>query len=337
MTGDQQRGGPVHGFKPLNLPENFGRQFLITVDTEEEFDWSAPFQRTGHTTISVPKLERYQKFVEKLDVKPVYFIDYSIVSDDAAVSFLRDAMARGKATVGVHMHPWVNPPFEEEINDFNSYAGNLPIELERAKLIALRDLIADRLAFTPTLYRAGRYGIGRNTAVLLKELGFKADFSIRPRFDYRGDGGPNFSPYDSRPFWIDRDAGLAEIPLTTLYAGLLRSLGPALAQPMNNSALLSALLAKSGLLQRVPLTPEGVNAAEAREAIDIALDDGLQLLVFSFHSPSLSAGHTPYVTDAADLDAFYDWWRIILKHLQSHHVRPADADAIVGMLSAANL
>jgi hypothetical protein len=35
----------------------------------------------------------------------------------------------------------------------------------------------------------------------------------------------------------------------------------------------------------------------------------LPVLVFSFHSPSLAPGFTPYVRNEDDLLRFYDWWR----------------------------
>lgn len=63
--------------------------------------------------------------------------------------------------------------------------------------------------------------------------------------------------------------------------------------------------ARAGLLSRVALTPEDMPVAAARDAVDAAMADGVGLLVFSFHSPSLVAGHTPYVRDAGDLAAFW--------------------------------
>jgi hypothetical protein len=65
---------PMRSRKPERLvrwPEKFGRRFLISVDTEEEFDWDAPFQRSGHTTVSVPMLQKFQEFIEKFGVSPV--------------------------------------------------------------------------------------------------------------------------------------------------------------------------------------------------------------------------------------------------------------------------
>ncbi len=319
----------------VQWPEKFGRRFLISVDTEEEFDWDAPFQRSGHTTVSVPMLQKFQEFVEKYRVKPAYFVDYSIITDDEAVAFLRTVAEQQTADIGVHLHPWVNPPFDEQVNVHNSFAGNLPKELEEAKLVALRDAISDKIGVTPIIYRAGRYGIGPHTTALLRKHGFVMDSSIRPRFDYSGEGGPDFLAVGSEPFWWDQEKRLLEVPLTTVYSGLLRKQAGLAAGLMNKSPLVNALFSRSKMLERIPLTPEGISARETKEAIDVALDDDLLLLVFSFHSPSLSPGHTPYVRTAADLDGFYDWWREVLGHLEMRDVKPIDIGQLMKAAASA--
>lgn len=313
----------------LQLPADFGHRFLISIDTEEEFDWDGPFKRTGHTTVSVGKLQRFQTFVEKYAIKPTYFVDYSIIEDDAAAAFLKSITDKNSAVVGVHLHPWINPPFEEEINTYNSYAGNLPKELEEAKIVALSSAIASKIGKQPIIYRAGRYGVGPNSIEILTKHGFLIDSSVRSRFDYRDQSGPDFSHIGSEPFWLDREQGLLELPLTTVFSGLFRKQVDLLSPVFNRSKVACALLSKSKMLERIPLTPEGVSAREAKEAIDIALDDNLKLLVFSFHSPSLSAGHTPYVQTSEDLDLFYDWWREVIDHLLERGASPISVDELI--------
>lgn len=316
----------------VRWPTEFGRRFLISIDTEEEFDWDAPFQRDGHTTVTAPKLHEFQDFIAEYGIKPVYFVDYAIVEDDTAVAFLKTVAEKNSAVIGVHLHPWVNPPFEEQVNGHNSFAGNLPKEMEEQKLVALRDAIRDRIGITPTTYRAGRYGIGPHTTELLLKHGFVMDSSIRSRFDYSGQGGPDFLSVGSEPYWWEGDERLLEVPLTTVYSGLLRKQYGFAAAIMEKSPLAAALLSRGKILERIPLTPEGISARETKEAIDVALDDDLRLLVFSFHSPSLSPGHTPYVRTQDDLDDFYDWWREVLEHLEARNVKPVDID---GLLQAA--
>ncbi|HEY9092718.1 polysaccharide deacetylase family protein [Parasphingorhabdus sp.] len=322
----KQKQAPDHYLK---YPADFGRRFLISIDTEEEFDWNAPFSRTGHTNLSVGKLQRFQSFIEAYAVKPVYFVDYSIVGNEEAADFLKSVTADDSATVGVHLHPWINPPFEEETTTRNSFAGNLPKELEEAKLVSLRDAIEAKTGKRPTIYRAGRYGVGPNTIEILAKHGFIIDSSVRSRFDYGHENGPDFSHIGPEPFWLDRQKGLLEVPLTTVFSGPFRKQGDQLASVFNRSKVANALLSKSRMLERIPLTPEGVSAREAKEAIDIALDDMLKLLVFSFHSPSLAAGHTPYVQTDADLDRFYDWWRDIIDHLLECGVSPISVDQLI--------
>ena len=67
----------------------------------------------------------------------------------------------------------MNPPHDEEVITFNSFAGNLPMALERAKINDLTDTIEAAFGRRPVVYRAGRYGVGPNTAELLEEAGYR--------------------------------------------------------------------------------------------------------------------------------------------------------------------
>ncbi len=321
--------------EPVRFAPGFGQRYLLTVDTEEEFDWTKPLDRERHTVHSVSRLAKFQQFCESQGVVPVYLVDYPIVSSPAAVAILRDAVAAGKAEVGVQLHPWVSPPHEEEVNERNSFAGNLPAALERAKFTQLRDKIAETIGAAPLIYRAGRYGVGPNTADILADGGIAIDTSVRARFDYSAGGGPNFRDHPVRPYWLNRGRGLMELPLTSVYWGPLRQLGPWLYPQMWRAPRLRGLLSRIGLLERIPLTPEGVTIEEAIRGIDIALDEGLPVLVFSFHSPSLAPGYTPYVRNEDDLDALYDWWRQAFAYLARRQVRPTTASELIAAVTLA--
>lgn len=304
------------------LDPGFGRRFLLTVDTEEEFDWSKPLAREGHGLDHVPRLAKFQQFCENEGVVPLYLVDWPVARSTRAAEILRGPLAAGKAEIGIQLHPWVNPPFDEEVTPHNSYAGNLPAELERAKFTNLRDEIERNFEVAPASYRAGRYGVGPNSSAMLLEGGIAVDSSVRARFDYSAGGGPNFRRHPLVPYWLDDERRLLELPLTTVFWGLLRQQGEWLYPAMWRAPRLRGLLARVGLLERIPLTPEGVSVDEAIRGIDIALDDGLPLLVFSFHSPSLRPGHTPYVRNEADLDGLYDWWRRVFAYLELRGVAP---------------
>jgi hypothetical protein len=309
--------------------KSFGQRFLLTVDTEEEFDWAKPLSRDGHGLAHVARLAEFQAFCEEEGVVPVYLIDWPIATSAQAAAILRDPLLAGKAEIGVQLHPWVNPPFDEQVNQHNSYAGNLPRDLEQAKFRNLRDAIENNFEVSPVIYRAGRYGVGPNTAGMLADSGIAIDSSVRAKFDYGAGGGQDYRRHPLAPYWLDDGKRLLELPLTTVFWGMLRRQGDWIYPALWRAPSLRGMLARAGLLERIPLTPEGVSVDEAIRGIDIALDDGLPLLVFSFHSPSLAPGHTPYVRDEAGLAALYDWWRRVFAYLKLRKVAPATIGGVM--------
>lgn len=313
----------------VQFAPGFGPRFVVTVDTEEEFDWAKPFDRFDHSLDHVPWIGRFQAFCENQGVAPVYLVDYPVACDARLIDVLGPAVANGRAEIGVQLHPWVSPPFDEEVNVHNSFAGNLPPALERAKFDGLLRTIKAAFGQSPRIYRAGRYGVGAHTARILTDAGISIDTSVRPRFDYSGDSGPNFRAHPPHPWWIDRAAGLFELPLSTLYCGLWRRHGTWLYHALWRVPRMRGVLARLGLLERVPLTPEGVDLRAALRAIDAALADRLPVLVFSFHSPSLCARNTPYVRNAAELNQLYDWWRLVFAYLRERGVEPATMAEII--------
>ena len=309
--------------------QEFGQRVLLTVDTEEEFDWNAPFKRDGYGLTHVAAIPRFQDFCEGLGVQPVYLVDWPIIKDAQAVEIIGDAVRRGVAEVGIQMHPWVNPPFEEDICERNSFAGNLPQELEAAKFMALCDAFKAAFGDAPQIYRAGRYGLGPHTADLLKSAGIKVDTSVRPLFDYAMQGGPDYSHHPLNPYWVDDDRQLLELPITSVYSGPLQQVGPLLHRAQRHIPTFFSGFSRLNLLERIPLTPEGVSADEALRGIDIALRRGLPLLVLSIHSPSLAPGHTPYAKNEAAVEAIYHWFAAIYADLARRGVLPTTMRDII--------
>ena len=313
----------------VSFPPGFGPRFIVTVDTEEEFDWAKPLAASGHTLDSVGELATFQRFCEAAGVCPIYLIDYPVATCPDAATALRDAVMAGRAEVGVQLHPWVNPPHDEQVNPANSFAGSLPAALERSKFTLLRDAIEQNFGQPPRIYRAGRYGIGRNTAAILTDHGIAIDTSVRARFDYSATGGRNFRDLPVHPWWVPSPGKLMELPLTTVYSGLLRRFGTEIYPKLWRAPLLRSVLSRLGLLERIPLTPEGISVAEVVRGIAMALEEGVPVLVFSFHSPSLQPGHTPYVRTEADLAAFYRWWTAVFSELERRGVKPTTVAEIM--------
>ena len=281
---------------------------MVVVDTEEEFDWSRPHSRTATGVSHIAQQDRGQRIFDRFALQPTYVVDYPVASQEAAYPLLRDWLRGGRCQIGTHLHPWVNPPFDETVSAYNSYPGNLPAALEQEKLARLTGVIETNFGTRPTVYRAGRYGVGPATAGILARLGYQIDMSVMPRTDFRADGGPDFTAFSETPYWFGPDGSLLEIPATAGWCGGLSGYGESI-QPvvMNRMGLrlhVPAILARLGLFERIRLSPEGASFAELKRLTDAMLAAGKRLFSLSYHSPSLAAGHTPYVRDEAELQGF---------------------------------
>ncbi len=307
-------------------PESFGTRFVVFVDTEEEFDWSRPLARDNRSVAAIAALPEAHARFAAAGVPLALMVDHPVATDRRAIDLIGPLLTGGTA-VGTQLHPWVNPPFDEPLTPGNSFAGNLPRELEAAKLKTLTDAIEAAFGTRPTAYRAGRYGLGPASFDLLASLGYRLDSSMRPGFDYADEGGPDFTALGNNAFRI---GSLVELPLTTIFTGAARAGGMRLYRAAGRVPKGRGLLARTGLLQRVPLTPEGITQAEAIGAIQTALADGVGVLSFAFHSPSLAPGHTPYVKDDAQLAAFWRWWDAVLAELDRLGIRAAGLGDVIG-------
>lgn len=315
-------------FRYVDLTALGSPRFVLTVDTEEEFDWTKPFARDGFGTTHMRAVPRFQALCEDHGITPCYLVDYPIVEDAYGADLLSGYVQDGRAEIGVQLHPWVNPPFDEALNSFNSYACNLPPALERAKLTHLHSAIVRRMGVRPDVYRAGRYGAGDVTPDILRDLGIAIDTSVRARFDYSRQHGPDYSTHPVRPYWI-REGSLMELPVTTVYSGAMRAAGSTVFNDWFGSQAGRSMLSRSNLLERIALTPEGIPLDKALLGIDLALAEKVPIINLSLHSPSLAVGHTPYVRDAEQLEQLYTWLTEVFGHLRRSGVRPATMAEIV--------
>lgn len=281
-------------------------ELLVVVDTEEEFDWSRPFSRDNVATASIPAQARAHDIFDRFGIVPTYVIDYPVATDPAAAAFLRGLRDAGKAEIGAHLHPWVTPPHREQVTTRNSYQCNLPPELERAKIAALTEAIEAAFGTRPVAFKAGRYGYGPATGRALADLGYRVDCSFVPHTDLSGDGGPDFRGCADAPHWLPE--GLLEVPLTVGFLGALPRLGEKadwlFDSPGAGRLRLPGALARTGLVARSRLTPEGVPADEQCRLIAAMAGRGHRTFSLTYHSPSLAPGHTPYVRSEADLARF---------------------------------
>ncbi len=283
---------------------------MTLIDTEEEFDWALPHDRNAVGVSNIAAQHRAHRVFEKFGIKPIYVIDYPVASQIDGWGPLKELHQDGLCEIGAHLHPWVNPPHDEAVTYRNSYPGNLPAALEKEKLTQLTDIIAEKFGFRPTVYKAGRYGVGPNTTAILSELGYEIDASVVPLTDFSPDQGPDFSSCNATPYWFGTNQELLEIPMTTAFVGALskagRPLYKHLTSAMGMRLHLPGIFSRLRLQERITLTPEGIVHSEHRRLTDALLHRGNQTFSFTYHSSSLISGGSPYVNSEADVANFLE-------------------------------
>jgi hypothetical protein len=238
-------------------------------------------------------------------------VDFPVAAHREGIEPLRDFLKDQLCEIGAQLHPWVTPPHNETVCERNSFPGNLPKELEAAKLRALTERIELNFGVKPRLYRAGRYGTGANTAEILKSLGYKIDCSVLPGASGKSSYATDYRGAPVRPYWPRSGEDLLEIPVTASSIGFARSaadyLTPLVSKKIVQRLRIPGVLARVGMFDRVRLSPEGNTLAEAKRLTRFLLRNGQAIFVVSYHSPSLGIGNTPYVRSEEDRAKFLDW------------------------------
>lgn len=284
---------------------------VTTVDAEEDFDWHKPLSRSTTDVRSMGQQYLAHRIFDRYGIVPLYLLDYPIASQEDGYRPIFDYLRAGRCEIGTQLHPWVNPPFLEEINLFNSFPGNLPVRIEFDKVRILTETIEERLEVRPRVYRAGRYGVGVRTADILRHLGYRIDVSVVPHRSFAYEGGPDFFNFSAKPYWTDAECTLLEMPITAGVVGPLasaaRRFGRWVFGSDSRGSLAAGILSRTRTAERIKLTPEGITIEEAKTLVRAMLARGLRTFTLTYHSTSLVPGSTPYVRTLEDRERFLEW------------------------------
>lgn len=281
----------------------------VVIDTEEEFDWGAPFSRHNRRVQALGWLHAGQRVFRRHGVKPAFLLDYPVAADPRSSEIFGPWLAADECEVGAQLHPWVTPPFEEVICPTNSFACNLPADLERRKLERLTEAVVEAVGMPPVIYKAGRYGLDVRRERTLTDLGYAIDTSVVPNRSFAGKGGgPDYFGFPEEPFRYRPEGRLLYLPATSAVIGPLGRLvggrhGRAVFARGMQRMHVPGMLARSRLLERIMLTPEGNTLAELCRLVDALCRDGRKVFTLSLHSPSFMPGGTPYAATPQAVDA----------------------------------
>jgi 2-polyprenyl-6-methoxyphenol hydroxylase-like FAD-dependent oxidoreductase len=251
---------------------------------------------------------------------PTYLTTHEMAMCPVFRQFAADAIARGAAEIGMHLHAWDSPPIvplTSNDNKHHPYLTEFAEPIMRAKIVYLTRLLEDTFGVSITSHRAGRWGFNDVYARLLIEQGYLVDSSVTPRLSWRdhpgdpaGPGGPDYTAFPDVPYFIDPqdiarpgNSALLEVPVTSIdprptaarrIAGRLRS------GTLPYRALRRWWPPVSALL------PVATRPSLTRRTIRQALADRRPCVHLAIHSSELMPGGSPKFPTPRDVDALYD-------------------------------
>ncbi len=300
---------------PVKITSNASPpRLIVTVDTEEQFDWSTP-GASNYEINDIAGVDRFQQVCAEAGAVPLYFLTYPLLTHEKTAAYFRTLQQCRAAACGLHLHSWATPP-EGYAGGFYSFQKNLPREICAQKLAALADAYEARFSARAIYHRAGRYGVAPHDYDLLAAQGIQYDFSPSAGFDFSCAGGSDFSGYSNKSF-STAGKGWRIIVTPTAGARAIRRTQMFLSQEGNAPGFsLPRQSPLSRILQPMRLSPEGASLADLKALTRRLLADRAPVLTFTLHSTSLTPGANPYVKDAAGVErilevtrAYFAWFQ----------------------------
>ncbi len=289
---------------------------LMTIDTEED-NWLPT--RDDLTVENIQQLPQLQKFLSRLGGRPTYFVTYQVMVDPRAREIIKTVAGEDGVEIGGHLHPWNTPPMDEVMVGQNTMMKNLPADLQLAKLRTLTDLLENNLGTRPRSFRAGRYGLGRESVAALLECGYTVDSSVTPYIDWTEyDNGSDYEGAPNHWYRISRggdlripnpDGDLIEIPSSSGYTrrpfDSWHSVSTLMDRKLIRTLRVRGLAARTGCFKKLHLTPETETVANMIRLAKRLIEDGTEHVEISWHSPTLMAGLNDFASDANGVEKLY--------------------------------
>jgi hypothetical protein len=270
--------------------------FVLTIDTEEEWDWSGPFPQKVANVKNIDKLPIFNNICENLGIRPTYFVDYAVSDNKSAVEKMLTFTTKGNCEIGAHLHPWCNPPYFGEVGEAESHVVNLPVEQVSQKLDALMESIETGFGVKAKAFRTGRWGINKNVMELLVKSGINLDSSVYPFYQneyFSCVGSPTL------PYWPDLNAPLElgnqqtiyELPVTVGFNRtnfeFANTVHTVFAKPPLSWTRFNGLAWHAHLLRKIYLCPELSTPKDMLTLCEKVIDKGYPVLHMYMHSSSL--------------------------------------------------
>lgn len=258
------------------------------------------------SSVTVGIKQRLQPLFRRFRAKPTYLLSPELMRDAASVEIL--SALDQEAELGTHLHAEFAEPEAFEPIVTSAVQSHFDRETEKQKLAYLTDLFRRVFGRAPRSFRAGRFGIGRNSLGLLQELGYSVDSSVTPHKDWAKAGAAEASFLDAptQPYWplLDRPAMAGTAP------------GPLMEVPVTIRPGPFGRLLERWIEQRW-LRPTRVSGEKliriARDEISAASPTNRPVVLnCMFHNVEVVAGTSPYAATDAEALAILDRLSVLL-------------------------
>ena len=290
--------------------------FIITIDAEGDNIWSKPKVATAENAAFIP---RFQSLCESYRLKVTYLTDYTMAKSAPFCACVTDAMGRGTAEVGMHLHAWDTPPLSPLTDDDSQHLPYLieyPDAVIRQKIAYLKHFLTDTFDTPIVSHRAGRWAFDTRYARTILNEGFQVDCSVTPHVSWRrvrghphGDGGTDFLGFPEDPYFLDLDdirkrgrSSLLEVPVT-----IVTRRPRWLERPFYQSSQRFPVVrrATNRFFPVDWLRPDGKNRDGLIDIVREAGSRGRRHLELILHSSELMPGGSPTFPDQPAIDSLY--------------------------------
>lgn len=301
--------------------------FLITIDTEGDDIWSTPSQVTTENAKFLP---RFQSLCEKYGLKPTWLTNYEMATCESFVEFGRDAIRRGTAEVGMHLHAWNSPPIgSEDRKGGMPYLIEYPEQLIVEKVQVMTGLLEESFGVKMVSHRAGRWAFNETYARILIDNGYRADCSVTPYVSWKnmkgfadGEGGTDYRSFPPEPYFIDPDdisrAGTSELLEVPMTISTHRSRAGSAVRTASQSLPGPLAKAANRLFPEVSwFRPNGRNLAAMRRLLRQRRHS--TYIEFMLHSSEFMPGGSPTFRTERSIELLYEHLEQIFSEAQENY------------------
>lgn len=300
--------------------------FILSVDTEEEFDWNGSYPKKNCSVKNINKIPKFQEFCESLSIRPTYLVDYAVANNRDSALILRKIAESQQAEIGGHLHPWCTPPFNGETGEYESHVINLPPDLVEQKLNRLTHAIKENINVVPSSFRTGRWGINSAVLSVAKNAGYNIDSSVYPYYEnnyFSCHGSPNipYWPSIKQPLEPGAQKGIFEIPVTAGFSRPNFPFWSKLHNTLSNKPFsllrLVGLAWRTNTFKKLYLSPELASPLDMISLINASLHSGNPVIHMFIHSSTLLPGQNEFTKSNKDVEDFYDNIKAVVTYIRS--------------------